>query len=240
MRAILPIATSDKRLSSRVDDLKAIVQDNHWLVTDGIRAGEILNEVLADVSEGDRPRVAKEYVFSLEKANNTVTGILGVVPEDNRIEIRLIGDTTSAIKVTCSEIVEMFVKADQEAARKSGVHFGFNFPHIVGIVSKITKEQMWAGVVHPGSVWGYAFKEERGQAMVVFLGLIIFLAGFILTYPTIAHLVFGVTSENFEWLTGFIGRVSSAAIFASVVAWLNIQLRAQELRRSGTIIWRHV
>jgi hypothetical protein len=241
MRAILPIATSDERLPTRLGDLEDILKKNHWLVVDLQRIDEIRLTVLGEVSEVDRDRVARQHSFSLEKANHTVTGILGVVPDDNRVEIRLIGATGSEIKATCSEMVEMFVRYDREAAKKHGVHFGFSFPHSVGIFSRTTKEQTWSGVVNPGGALRYAFKEERGQAWAFGIGILLFLGGLIITFPTLARFLFPrMDPQVFAWMDGYIGRAASAGLFGAIVAYLNIQLRSQELKRDGTIIWTHV
>lgn len=241
MRAILPIATSDNRLSNRADDLKEIAQKNHWLVADGTRATEIKEAVFADVSTSDVARVREQYVISLEKANHTVTGILGIVPGDNRIEIRLVGLTTAEIKSTCSEMVEMFRKSDREAAEQHGVHFGFSFPLKIGIFSRAFKEQTWSGEVNPSTPFRYAFGEEKGQARAFVIGIIIFIIGLLVTIPDVAHLLFSnLTKEYYDWLEGYMSRIASAGFFAAIVAYLNLQLRAQELKREGAIIWRHV
>jgi hypothetical protein len=238
VRAILIVQTTTELDLARKSDLKKIASGAGWLAVDQADEDRIRALVLDDVFEEHKFGVRDQWVCSLEKSTNLVVGIIGMNSEKRQIEIRLKGRetvTTGELKATCSEIVEMLIDSNRSAARVGGMNFGFTFKHHIQILAKGTREQKWDGEVNTQRAWAAARMQEPAQwtALIGFsLGTLL---GMAMSFPPVATRLF--PPQYLDYATGYVGRFASAALFGAVLAYLNLKLRVDDLRREGAITW---
>jgi hypothetical protein len=231
MRATIIVTSAADLTASRVQELAALFRGEDWFEEDA--AGrETLDYVLAG-GTADADRVREHYAFPLGREDERVRGVLAT--GGRRIDIRLRGASVKDLKLVAADLIELFQKANRNARHANGSRFGFTFEHKIEIRSETTDEVRWVGEFHPGEATLRAFKEHVVQTLVCVIGAVFFVAGAFVTYPDVKHAV-GLS----DWATGFIEKIASAGFFAAIVAFLNIQRLAYELRQDRAISWRHV
>lgn len=95
----------------------------------------------------------------------------------------------------------------------------------------------FSGSVLPMNRFTLALQRRKTEWRVGIAAFLVALVLLLVAIPPLRAGIENILLDDWEWILGFIDRLSTSAIVTGTVSWLNVFLYWFELRRQTVIIW---